>query len=94
MDQTLLEVSNLVKYYPAPYGLFDRLLKREHRTVRAVEAFRAERNHQIFAIRGGSRIGITSFDVTLDLRCAFVNSFFPDDAPSVFVQTINAPTVF
>ncbi|MFI5421768.1 MAG: ATP-binding cassette domain-containing protein, partial [Nitrososphaerales archaeon] len=61
MDQTLLEVSNLVKYYPAPYGLFDRLLKREHRTVRAVDdvSFHIS-NNETLGLVGESGSGKTS----------------------------------
>ena len=61
MDQNLLEVSNLVKYYPAPYGLFDRLLKREHQTVRAVDdvSFHISKNETLGLV-GESGSGKTS----------------------------------
>jgi oligopeptide/dipeptide ABC transporter ATP-binding protein len=61
MDQTLLEVSNLVKYFPAPYGLFDRLLKKERRTVRAVDdvSFHIS-NNETLGLVGESGSGKTS----------------------------------
>ena len=61
MEQPLLEVSNLVKYFPAPYGLFDRVLKREHRIVRAVDdvSFYIS-NNETLGLVGESGSGKTS----------------------------------
>ena len=47
----------------------------------------------MFAIRSRSRIRIAGFDVAFDLRHTFVNRLLPDDASSVLVETVNAPTV-
>ena len=45
----LLEVSNLVKNYPASYGLIDKVLRRERRIIRAVDnvSFQISRNETL-----------------------------------------------
>ena len=61
--------------------------------VVAEDAIGAEIDDQPFAIRGRSRISIAGFDVAFDLRRTFVDGFFPDDAASLLVETVDAPTV-
>ena len=47
----------------------------------------------MFAICGRSRISVAGFDMTFDLRYAFVNGLLPDDASRVLVETVDAPAM-